>query len=322
MSQDKQCAYCHAKLFDDDDVVYCPECGAPHHRDCYNKLGHCAREQYHGLPEEDIPKSEVDQSRPDGIPRDREGHICSKCGSLSSSDTLFCPYCGTAFNEAKENPTDRIRPPYIVPGVDPYGGVDPATEIDGVSTSELATYVRIKSDHYIPVFNKLDKGNRKIGWNWSAFIFSYGWMFYRKCYFAGFVSILFTIVSYVLMAPYFITIMQSMTQNGFDGTSYLTQSQYTAIIEDAMAHMEPFTMLTLLAGVALLVAVHVIVAMFANRIYMNQAKSKIQKIKSDDRIDDKISAIASVGGANIFSAAIILYTMINVIFNNIIYLFY
>ena len=42
------CVRCHAYLFDDDDVVYCPVCGAPHHRDCYNELGHCALEALHG----------------------------------------------------------------------------------------------------------------------------------------------------------------------------------------------------------------------------------------------------------------------------------
>ena len=42
------CVRCHAYLFDDDDIVYCPVCGAPHHRDCYNELGHCALEEFHG----------------------------------------------------------------------------------------------------------------------------------------------------------------------------------------------------------------------------------------------------------------------------------
>ena len=44
----KSCALCHAYLFDEDDVVYCPVCGAPHHRECYNSIGHCALESTHG----------------------------------------------------------------------------------------------------------------------------------------------------------------------------------------------------------------------------------------------------------------------------------
>ena len=42
------CGVCHAYLFEDDDVVYCPVCGAPHHRDCYKSIGHCAYEAAQG----------------------------------------------------------------------------------------------------------------------------------------------------------------------------------------------------------------------------------------------------------------------------------
>ena len=46
------CALCHAYLFEEDDVVYCPVCGAPHHRECYNSIGHCALEQLHGTEQQ------------------------------------------------------------------------------------------------------------------------------------------------------------------------------------------------------------------------------------------------------------------------------
>ena len=44
----EKCALCKAYLFEEDDVVYCPECGAPHHRECYNGIGHCALDGLHG----------------------------------------------------------------------------------------------------------------------------------------------------------------------------------------------------------------------------------------------------------------------------------
>ena len=60
--EDKQCQLCNAYLFEDDDVVFCPECGAPHHRECYNSLGHCALEHLHGTDQQysvtQIPKSD------------------------------------------------------------------------------------------------------------------------------------------------------------------------------------------------------------------------------------------------------------------------
>lgn len=42
------CPVCKVKFKDDDDIVVCPVCGAPHHRECYNQIRHCAYEQFHG----------------------------------------------------------------------------------------------------------------------------------------------------------------------------------------------------------------------------------------------------------------------------------
>ena len=57
----ESCVYCKAKLFDEDDVVYCPVCGAPHHRECYNDLGHCALEQLHGTENEYSREKELEK---------------------------------------------------------------------------------------------------------------------------------------------------------------------------------------------------------------------------------------------------------------------
>ena len=67
---EKHCAYCQAVLFEEDDVVWCPECGAPHHRACWQSLGHCAREALHGqpLPEEDEVVEEAPAEEPDPAP--------------------------------------------------------------------------------------------------------------------------------------------------------------------------------------------------------------------------------------------------------------
>ena len=51
----QSCPVCHAYLFDEDDVVICPVCGAPHHRDCYAHVGHCALEHLHGTDEQYSP---------------------------------------------------------------------------------------------------------------------------------------------------------------------------------------------------------------------------------------------------------------------------
>ena len=44
-SQEK-CPVCENEFTNDDDIVVCPLCGTPHHRECYKKNGECG---YHGF---------------------------------------------------------------------------------------------------------------------------------------------------------------------------------------------------------------------------------------------------------------------------------
>ena len=36
-----KCPVCGKAFTKQDDVVVCPECGAPYHRECYRNTGHC-----------------------------------------------------------------------------------------------------------------------------------------------------------------------------------------------------------------------------------------------------------------------------------------
>ena len=41
------CVACGKKFTPEDDIVVCPECGAPYHRACYKELGHCVHADRH-----------------------------------------------------------------------------------------------------------------------------------------------------------------------------------------------------------------------------------------------------------------------------------
>ena len=41
------CPYCGEKFAEGDDIVVCPECGTPHHRECYKENSACANEAKH-----------------------------------------------------------------------------------------------------------------------------------------------------------------------------------------------------------------------------------------------------------------------------------
>ena len=66
------CVACRQPLKPEDDIVVCPDCGAPYHRACYEKLGHCQFEAQHGPDFEWQPSPEErpePEPEPQGTPR-------------------------------------------------------------------------------------------------------------------------------------------------------------------------------------------------------------------------------------------------------------
>ena len=45
---DVKCGFCNIAFKDDDDVVFCPDCGAPAHRSCWQQEGECVYADRHG----------------------------------------------------------------------------------------------------------------------------------------------------------------------------------------------------------------------------------------------------------------------------------
>ena len=82
-----KCASCHKVLKEGDDIVICPECGAPYHRECYAAEGRCVFSAKHGKGFEYVPP----EAKPDV---NANGPICPVCHAQNPPDTLFCERCG------------------------------------------------------------------------------------------------------------------------------------------------------------------------------------------------------------------------------------
>ena len=74
----KKCPVCQKYFHADDDVVVCPDCGTPHHRECYESLGHCSNENLHEQGY-DYQEDKENTAETDGM------KICPSCNFLSGS---------------------------------------------------------------------------------------------------------------------------------------------------------------------------------------------------------------------------------------------
>lgn len=98
----ESCVSCHEQFDKNDDVVVCPECGSPYHRDCYNKEGRCINTELHETGSEWKPEGKelaVPKAMPENVTAFSAGDTAPsekahKTTSYDEADAkVICPLC-------------------------------------------------------------------------------------------------------------------------------------------------------------------------------------------------------------------------------------
>lgn len=99
------CPGCQQPFNDDDDIVVCPECGSPQHRECYGKENKCVNSHLHSdsfMWEGNVNNEPAFISeRPETIP-------CPNCGYENPKGSPLCKNCGMKFTLFGMNVVDAI----------------------------------------------------------------------------------------------------------------------------------------------------------------------------------------------------------------------
>lgn len=294
----QKCPVCHGYLFSDDDIVFCPVCGAPHHRDCYNSLGHCALEEKHGTPEE-YKRPEVSNENSENS-NSEEGAEKSERQNTDTENTIVCKNCGTQFSSRQPvcpNCGAINRPAAFVPfGVplqfDPYGGVNPDEKLEDVPAKEIAQFVAVNTPRYVPKFFRL-RSKKRLSWNWAAFFFPNAWFFYRKMYYQGTFFFLLMLITGAMTAS-FNFILQKLPSEALKSTAAAQNYiiQHPEIIDRNI-------LIIFGIGVLLSIAMRVVAALFGDWIYRGSVLSKMHNIKKQET-EEPFLLIQKRGGVNIF----------------------
>lgn len=274
----RTCVVCHSYFFEDDDVVFCPTCGAPHHRECYNSLGKCALEELHGTDKEyDFKKITLEaEQEPKEEPKKQPTEAqCAFCYTKLKEDDKVCPYCGKP----------RIGMGFI--GVDFLGGVDGATDIgDGVTATEARDFVVVNTHRYIPKF----ASKRKTSWNWMAFLLPQAWYFSRKMYALGAVILAVMVASSIITLPATNAILAQLPQE-------YTNEEFIRYLFESLSTMDIVPLLLMAVSSILNVAVRLFGGLFGDYWYKKHVISKIKdRANSDLEIEDYNQ---KYGGVNI-----------------------
>ncbi len=203
------CPVCEQKFKDGEDIVVCPDCGTPYHRECWQKIGTCMHSSEHAAGFE---------WKPDTEPESAEA-ICPNCGTHNPVGAQFCNHCGVPLPKPGEAPAGQPRqedgPVYARrpgseqgPHIDAYGpGADgsiyrrqigPDDPIDGIRARDWASFVGRSSLYYLMQFFRMSETKRKASVSFSAFFLGPIYFFYRKMWRLG---ALFTALEMALAVP-------------------------------------------------------------------------------------------------------------------------
>lgn len=274
-----KCISCGETFQDNDDVVVCPECGTPYHRECYLREGQCINKSLHENGESWKPEYE----NQNGNSSDSADSVrCIRCGAENPPEGLFCNKCGMPLNENN----DSSRPFNSINGNQgygnqygrfngqaqngfPFGGqmaFNKDSEIDGVKLDDYSKYVGKNSIGLLSNFIRFGNFGGKIALNIAALIFPEFYFFYRKMYKHG---ILLMLLIFLLSIPSMIVLGQSGVMDmTFLTTNFNLQSNN-------------FTMIYSLCSY-LMMGVRFLSGFFGTYWYYKTAKSDITKIRKEN----------------------------------------
>ncbi len=296
------CPVCGKTFTEKEDIVVCPDCGAPHHRECYQQIGHCALIENHRSGINWEPPASPDPE-PENQPIK-----CPRCGADNPPDGIFCSNCGVRLGRQSETNAGNVPPPYAqqrfpfyggnVPFYnDPYGGADPDAEMDGVKVRDLSQFIGGNAAYFLTNFSRMKQSGRPISFNFCAFFFGWKYLLYRKMYGLSFLVFL---VSTLLGLPAAICLYEDLS------VASGLMAGYSAGFESLLFVAQICSIVSTMLSMAL--------CLFCNWLYYRHCIRKIQKIQSDTYVSTQeyATALAKKGRTNLFVIGFLM--MIYVIF--------
>lgn len=309
------CPACGKTFEQTDDVVVCPICGTPHHRNCWEENNRCINEEKHiegfiwQMHNSDTPDANNAQSKNMKVcPRCGEHNaqyepVCIRCGERLKSEqkpviNQFPPFGNTPFgNWQTQTDPEKFSPYQNVYAVDAKNVYGNDTKIDDIPVSEIAEFVQKDSTKYIGKFLDMQTKNSKISWNWSAGLASVFWCFYRKMVGLGvaFMAIFFSVYLISSLIP--VTVYQNLKpevyaeyaetvtqlnnelteilQNG--ATSVTDTSEYYALVAELLT--SPINITAYIIQIAAVLIMSIIMGFLGNHFYKKKIIKDINSIR-------------------------------------------
>lgn len=283
------CEGCGRPLALTDDIVVCPDCGAPYHRDCYEKLGRCIHTPAHGAGYEwKFPYKE------------EELRTCPGCGERTLRTEARCRCCGAELPPESQCPEPAARDAdgpedgrfdyddfyrqYQQTVEEPtHRNVQAAFGkeelIDGIPYSDWNAYIGKAAPVYLNDYSRMELQHTKISMSFGALFFGPFYFFYRKAWKPAFG---FLAAELVLAIPTVLGLMQASGSAWTAGLDTGTVAVLSRIV-------------SVLSFVLMLFR-----TLFAKWLYRKSAAARIRRIRAEfPDANQRRVVLAAQGGVSI-----------------------
>lgn len=286
-----KCMVCGQRFDENDDVVVCPDCGTPYHRDCYIKEGRCINEKLHESGKGWEPE-------PDN---DGEGYKkCESCGNVNKPHTIICENCGSPMlEELNENLQDDSIGGFEASsmgfGFDPmdkYCGINPEEEFEDVRLKHLADFVGTNQVYYLPMFKKMKDTGKKISLNIVS-------MFAPQLYFANRKMWLWTILTIIIVTILNLPMLIYNLMEMRNMAEYAELFEAAGFTGDFLEKFSRSAMLALYDKLSYVdIAFRVVLMLFSNWLYYRHCIKKIN-LNKDENGEVSSEVLSEAGGTSI-----------------------
>lgn len=298
------CPICLNEFADGDDIVVCPECGTPHHRECWALNNRCANDALHT---EGFEWKSTAADKPE--PEEQPFEVNNQNTETDSAGNTNVPFSIPVITsqDINEDGFENL----CMRGVK----ANKESKVDGVRIGDIALYIQQNARNYI---NKFIKG-KKITINWAALLFAPAWFFYRKLYKAGLLFLALTVAISLFTYPLSDKIIDEQQQIyetiGIDAADEnVTGTDFVNAVEKKLAEDSSGKLMNKMYSLmgksalwaGLKVLPNLIAALCANEIYRRKIKKDLSII--NEATDDKSAKTALImqrGGVSFIWGALV-----------------
>lgn len=262
--EDIKCDGCGRTFEKNDDIVVCPVCGTPQHRECWEKAEGCINKDKHAEGFEwKMPETKKAKLMP---PSEK-----AKSETEPTPSMVFDENIGRDVPDFNYIVESRVQS--LAPGISEEQRKE---QLCGHNLSDVIAFIGNNASSYVNKFRKKEHA-RKNTFNFGAFFFCPIWFFFRRLYKEGIIYLALTLCLTMLMAgpsESYMTLIDSIMASGIEN---ITEAQYNEL----MTASAPI----LIYGI-LNIVIKLIAGLTGDRMYYRYCRDSLTQINELKRTAD------------------------------------